>query len=55
MYGESDARLRVSMGEGLFAQAQWILQWDNTPSRNANGTRNDSVDHLFLLSIGWAF
>lgn len=55
MYGESDARLRVSMGEGLFAQAQWILQWDNTPSRNANGTRNDSVDHLFLLSIDWAF
>jgi putative salt-induced outer membrane protein YdiY len=55
MYGESDARLRASMGEGMFAQAQWILQWDNTPSRKANGTRNDSIDHLFLLSIGWAF
>jgi putative salt-induced outer membrane protein YdiY len=55
MYGESDARLRASMSEGMFAQAQWILQWDNTPSRKANGTRNDSIDHLFLLSIGWAF
>jgi putative salt-induced outer membrane protein YdiY len=55
MYGEADTRLRASMGEGMFAQAQWILQWDNTPSRKANGTRNDSIDHLFLLSIGWSF
>jgi putative salt-induced outer membrane protein YdiY len=55
MYGEADTRLRASIGEGMFAQAQWILQWDNTPSRKANGTRSDSIDHLFLLSIGWSF
>lgn len=54
-YGELDSKLRVSMGEGMFAQAQWVLQWDNTPSLDSTGNKAHSLDHLFLLSVGWSF
>ncbi len=55
MYGQVDTKLRATLGDGMFAQAQWLLQWDNTPSRDANGIRDHRIDHLLLLSIGWTF
>lgn len=55
MYGEVDTKLRATFGKGMFAQAQWLVQWDNTPSPDANGIKAHSVDHLVLLAVGWTF
>ena len=45
-----DTHAKVSLSEKMFAQAQWIFTWDNTPATGA-----DRVDNLFLLMLGWSF
>lgn len=45
-----DTHARLSLTEKLFAQAQWVWSWDNTP---ADG--KDKSDHTVLLSLGWSF
>ena len=55
MYAEVDTKLRATFGKSMFAQARWLVLWDNTPSIDANGTKAHSVDHLVLLAIGWTF
>ncbi|MEO0478772.1 MAG: DUF481 domain-containing protein [Planctomycetota bacterium] len=44
-----DTRLQVTLTENLFAQFQWIFDYDNTP---ASGNERD--DHLLTASIGWS-
>jgi hypothetical protein len=34
----------------MFAQVQWVMDWDNTPASGA-----ERVDSLFLLTVGWKF
>lgn len=53
--GTSDTRLRAKMAEGLFAQLQWIVDYDNTPLADGAGNPNTRVDHRVFLSVGWSF
>ena len=53
--GISDTRLRGKMSEGMFAQLQWIVDYDNTPLADASGNPNTRVDHQIFLSVGWTF
>jgi putative salt-induced outer membrane protein YdiY len=46
----ADTRLRVSLTKEMFAQLQWIFEYDNTPAKGA-----DRVDHTVLLSVGVTF
>lgn len=50
IYAKADTRLKVTLSGTLFAQLQWIYDWDNTP---ASG--KERVDNLYLLTIGWTF
>ena len=45
-----DTHGRVNLTDKMFAQLQWIMTWDNTPS-----TGSDRVDDLYLFSLGWSF
>lgn len=49
-YARLDTRLQATLTDNLFAQFQWILDYDNTP---AAGRQRD--DHRLLASIGWSF
>ncbi len=46
----ADTRLRTTLAEDLFAQLQWIFDYDNTP---APGLERE--DHRLLLTVGWSF
>ena len=50
VYAKVDTRLKVTIAGSLFAQFQWIYDWNNTP---ASG--KERVDNLYLLTIGWTF
>lgn len=45
-----DTKGRISLTKTMFAQLQWLYQWDNTP---AAGKRR--VDNLVVLGLGWSF
>ena len=46
----ADTRLRVSLTKDMFAQLQYIFEYDNTPSKGA-----DRRDNTVLLSVGVSF
>jgi putative salt-induced outer membrane protein YdiY len=50
IYSRIDTRAKVTLTENMFAQAQWIWDWDNTPAEG-----NDRSDHLVLVTLGWSF
>ena len=50
VYAMLDTRARVTLTESMFAQLQWVFNWDNTPAPGA-GRR----DNRYLLSVGWSF
>ena len=50
MYLIKDTRLRIALTESMFAQAQWILQFDNTPNPG-----DDRLDNAYLLQVGYSF
>ncbi len=50
VYGRSDTRLKTALTEAMFAQLQWVWDYDNTPS--AGKERNDNK---VVLGVGWAF
>jgi putative salt-induced outer membrane protein YdiY len=45
-----DTRGRLNLTERMFAQAQWIWTWDNTPASGAHHS-----DQTVLLTLGWTF
>ncbi len=45
-----DSRLRTSLTEAMFAQLQWVMDYDNTPAPG-----RDRIDNRWLLTAGWAF
>lgn len=53
--GSMDTRLQVTISKGMFAQLQWIVDYDNTPVLDGMGQPNDRIDHRVLLSVGWKF
>lgn len=50
IYSKIDTRAKVTLTENMFAQAQWVWDWDNTPAEG-----NDRSDHLLLITVGWSF
>ncbi len=50
LYTKLDSRMRISLGEAMFSQFQWVFDYDNTPSPGL-----DRQDHRFLIQIGWEF
>ncbi|HUR28376.1 MAG TPA: DUF481 domain-containing protein [Planctomycetota bacterium] len=47
---KEDTRLKVTLTDKMFAQAQWVMDWDNTPAAG-----KERVDNRYILTIGWAF
>lgn len=47
---KTDTKARVSLTDTMFAQAQWLMTYDNTPASGA-----ERKDDLYLLGIGWTF
>lgn len=45
-----DTRARYAYSSNLFAQLQWVWDWDNTPAAD-----KERSDHRFLLSVGYSF
>jgi putative salt-induced outer membrane protein YdiY len=45
-----DTKARMNLSAKMFAQIEWLYQWDNTPP--AGNSRNDT---LILLALGWSF
>ena len=50
VYSKLDTRAKATIGDNMFAQVQWVMDWDNTPASGA-----DRVDSLYLLTVGWKF
>ncbi len=50
VYAKVDTKARVNLTEKMFAQAEWIYSWDNTPATGA-----ERVDNLYLFALGWSF
>jgi putative salt-induced outer membrane protein YdiY len=50
VYSKLDTRVKATLGDNMFAQVQWVMDWDNTPASGA-----DRVDSLYLLTVGWKF
>jgi putative salt-induced outer membrane protein YdiY len=50
VYSKVDTRAKATLGDNMFAQVQWVMDWDNTPASGA-----ERVDSLFLLTVGWKF
>jgi putative salt-induced outer membrane protein YdiY len=45
-----DTKGRMNLTDKMFAQLQWLYQWDNTPATGK--VRNDN---LVMLGVGWSF
>jgi putative salt-induced outer membrane protein YdiY len=49
-YGKSDTKVKVSLSKAMFAQLQWIYQYNNQP---ADGKARN--DNQLVLGVGWSF
>ena len=49
-YFRVDTRMRTSLTNQMFAQLQYIVDYDNTPSPG-----NERADHRLIVSLGWGF
>ncbi len=45
-----DSRVRMALTQAMFAQLQYVLDYDNSP---ASGKKR--MDHLVALTVGWKF
>lgn len=50
IYSRVDTRAKATLTESMFAQLQWVWDWDNTPAAG-----NERSDHLYLVTVGWKF
>ena len=49
-YGKADTRLKFNLTASMYAQIQWTVNYDNTPSTGKHHT-----DNLVVLGLGWSF
>jgi putative salt-induced outer membrane protein YdiY len=49
-YGKSDTKLKANFTKSMFAQLEWVYQFNNTPADDKN-----RQDNLVILGIGWGF
>jgi putative salt-induced outer membrane protein YdiY len=47
---KADTRLRWTMITDMFAELQWLFDYDNTPATGA-----ERIDNRYFLSLGWSF
>jgi putative salt-induced outer membrane protein YdiY len=45
-----DSRVRLALTEAMFAQLQYVLEYNNSPA-----TDKKRMDHLVALTVGWSF
>lgn len=50
VYAQLNSFADVTLTERMFARAQWIWDWDNTPAPGL-----ERSDHRVQLSLGWSF
>ena len=50
LFGQLDTRAKLTLTEAMFAQFQWLFDYNNTPSPG-----RERADNLFLIGIGWSF
>jgi putative salt-induced outer membrane protein YdiY len=50
VHSKVDTRLKVALTSKLFAQLQWVWDWNNNPPSG-----NHHNDHRYLLTLGWSF
>ena len=50
VYLNADSRARLTLTESMFAQLQWVIDYDNTPSPG-----RERVDDRYLIGVGWTF
>lgn len=50
VFGRADNRLRATLTATMFAQLQYVFEYDNTPAED-----KDRDDHLVALTLGWTF
>lgn len=48
IYAKLNTRLKAAFSDKMFAQLQWLYDWNNSPATGA-----ERVDNQYLLSIGW--
>ena len=49
-YGIADTRVKMKVSENMFAQMQWIMQYDNAPAAGV-----EREDHRVVAGLGWNF
>lgn len=49
-YGKSDTKVKTNLSKTMFAQLQWIYQFQNRPA-----TGKERNDNLLVLGVGWSF
>ena len=50
VYAKMDTRVKATLTENMFAQLQWLFDWDNTPAEG-----KERIDNVYLLTLGWKF
>lgn len=50
VYGKLDSRIKFDITETMFAQIQWVFDYDNTPAPGA-----EPRDHLVQIGVGWSW
>jgi putative salt-induced outer membrane protein YdiY len=50
IYIRLDSKARATLTEKMFAQLQWVFDWDNTPAPG-----KERADNRYMLSLGWTF
>ena len=51
-----DSRLRSSLTENMFAQLQFVLDYDNTPATDVGtGLELEKTDTRLVATLGWSF
>jgi putative salt-induced outer membrane protein YdiY len=50
VYARVDTRFKATLTEKMFAQLQWLFDWDNTPAEDFG-----RKDNRYLLTVGWSF
>jgi putative salt-induced outer membrane protein YdiY len=48
VYSKVDSRLRLDLNDNLYAQLQWVVDWDNTPAAS-----QERLDQTWLFTVGW--
>ncbi|MDP6762490.1 MAG: DUF481 domain-containing protein [Planctomycetota bacterium] len=50
VYTKMDSRVRYDVSGSMYAQLQWVWDWDNTPAAGL-----ERSDHRLFVTVGWTF